>query len=195
MAAIRDFFVDILNRDVPLKELTVYEPGCGDGVFTEKLVEFAKHVYASDAREEQCAAVRVRMADIFGEEFVTEGHVTINTIDAETTFPAGGIVDVLFHVGLLYHLNNPVTHLTKIIAIARKAIFLDTHYTKSAEPETRHEDTKLLREGIRPRSMWLPLPMITGILKKGGFDVKVIDDREERNGPRVTLLATRREDA
>lgn len=195
MAAIREFFVDILNQRIPLKDLTVYEPGCGDGVFTERLVEFAKYVYASDAREEQCAAVRVRMAEVFGEEYVTGGHFGIEVVDSEVFFPPGGAVDVLFHVGLLYHLNDPVNHLTKLIEPVRKAVFLDTHYTKSDLPETRHEDVKLLREGIRPRSQWLPLPMIIQILEKGGFKVEVIDDRTERNGPRVTLLATRRENA
>jgi len=198
-ASIRERFVDILNEAVPLKDLTVFEPGCGDGIFTEKLAAVAWRVGATDARFEQIKKTVDRCGYLANAKFM---HISSGG-DVEP-FPDTG-TDVIFHVGLLYHLKRPVEHLRKICDAAKVALFLDTHYATWDACNGRYllpdgeavlcqeqvEDPTAPRAGMEKFSRWLTKDRIIAELSKKFESVAVIDDRIERNGPRVTILAKR----
>jgi hypothetical protein len=116
-----------------------------------------------------------------------------------------GRFDVLFHVGVLYHLTEPAEHLHRIAELGPDLV-LDTHYCNDDTPfprsDVRHAGRTykafVYREGgwgeafsgVEPTARWLHLDALLQAVRDAGFrSVEVIDDRAERNGPRMTLLA------
>ena len=180
---VRERFVEILNDRIPLKDLRVFEPGCGDGVFTEQLALVAKTVMAVDGRAENLRKASAKTHHLLNVQ-LDQGDVESTNFQRE--------YDVVFHVGLLYHLADPVAHLKQMFRIARRAVFLDTHHAPRGASTSRHENVKMPREGMRPISVWLPLNEIIAIAGECGFLVEIVNQREERNGPRATLLCTRK---
>jgi hypothetical protein len=85
-------------------------------------------------------------------------------------------------------------------------VMLDTHYAADGESRLSYEVQgkgyryKPYRElghqdafsGLYPHSKWLPLDAIVALLQETGFRrVEVVEARQERNGPRVLLFASR----
>ena len=117
-----------------------------------------------------------------------------------------GQFDLVFHCGVLYHLLNPAEHILALGRVA-KHIFLDTHVARD-EPrieERRVGDTVYLGayhdEGGRadpfsgrdPSAFWLTQESLLDLLSRTGFPAQNIwKVREERNGPRISLVALRR---
>lgn len=180
----RNNFVQVLNDRVPLKDLAVLELGCGDGVFTQQLAKVAKYVHASDARSEQVNKAVNRCNGIT--------NILFSQLDVEEKPLPALSFDVVFHVGLLYHLSSPLIHLDNACGAARKAIFLDTHYTSNPVSTRREEHPEWPREGVCKVSVWYPLAAICGMLQTHFGDISLLYDRLERNGPRATILATTR---
>jgi len=55
--------------------------------------------------------------------------------------------------------------------------------------ELGHDDAF---SGLSAHSKWLPLDVIVALLRETGLgQVEVVETRQERNGPRVLLLASR----
>ena len=114
--------------------------------------------------------------------------------------------DVVFFIGVLYHLLDPVRHLRDVLARTRRAIMLDTHYAQEgAAVEAYEVDGRVFAyrhfvesgradafAGMYDHAKWLPLDTLTALLAEGGFaHVDVAELREERNGPRALIYATR----
>jgi tRNA (mo5U34)-methyltransferase len=114
--------------------------------------------------------------------------------------------DVLHHVGVLYHLLDPVSHLIEIAGAVRRGIMLDTHYARAEEATSSYEirgrsyAVKEYREsgyvdvfsGMYPMSRWLTLDDLSNILKEAGFaHVEIAQRRDERNGARALIFAER----
>ena len=114
--------------------------------------------------------------------------------------------DFCHHVGVLYHLGDPVSHLRDLGRWISKGVMLDTHY--ALESDAKHEYASEGRHfryrhyaehgrsdvfsGMKPSSKWLILDDIVRVLQETGFDaVEVAEMREERNGPRALLFAER----
>lgn len=179
--------------------LVILEVGCGDGRHTKELATFAREVYAIDGRIENLQLAQ--------EAVCSAEHVLFQLGDVtEHEFPK---VDVVHHIGVLYHLPDPVEQLHKASDAAARALLLDTHYTQHACMGGSHgphgpyisrgrewgytprtETPSKPREGLTTLSRWLLLSDITRILGERWRRVEIIDDRIERNGPRVTILAT-----
>lgn len=193
--------ISMLNERIPLGDKTVFEIGCFEGVHTAGLIQYAKHVKACDSRISNVVktAVRCAMFQIYPSVFVW---------DVEQAPPAGQDIscDVLHHVGVLYHLKDPVAHLQALLPHVAKAVMLDTHYARPQDlnasykvdgVEYRH---KRFTEGGRHEpfsgmydtAKWLLLDDLVALLRSLGFSkVDIAEDRNERNGARTLIFAER----
>ncbi len=111
-----------LDRRLPLAERTVLEIGCFKGIHTAALAVRAGRVLACDSRIENVVKTIVRCA-MFGVP-----APVVFRWDAEEAPPASVDLrcDVLHHVGVLYHLTDPVGHLASIAPLVGEGITLDT---------------------------------------------------------------------
>lgn len=169
----------------------VVEFGCFEGAHTIALCNLAYQVCALEARADSLVKTAVRTA-LYGV-FPRLLHIDVEKRDPP---PA----DVYFHSGVLYHLQDPAIHLGRL-GMGCGEILLDTHYTKSPtmsyqsadgrrfKVEERPEHVTEAKAGMRDLSRWLPLDTIKALLGDHFSDVAVLSDREERNGPRVTIFA------
>lgn len=189
----------LMHQRFNLSDKHVLEVGCFEGVHTIGISKFARRVTAVDARIENVVKTMVRCA-FFG------CHPTIFKCDLEARPINVELLsaDVMHHVGVLYHLKDPVRHILDLKNFIRHGVMLDTHYALDAEAtETYQIDGKEYRykkyfelghadpfSGVYDHSKWLRLDDITALLREAGFgQIEVVERRNERNGPRVMLLA------
>jgi tRNA (mo5U34)-methyltransferase len=200
---IPDRRVLLLDERFGLADKQVLEVGCFEGIHTVALSSLAREVTAVDGRIENVLKTIVRTA-LYGYRPTVFQHDVENFSAGYELLQA----DVLHHVGVLYHLRDPVRHLLDIGRYIRLGVMLDTHYALDAEAESSYQVNgrevpyKLFRErgrrdvfsGLHPESKWLPLEVITSLLREAGFGVvDLVEKRQERNGPRVLLFARRGE--
>jgi tRNA (mo5U34)-methyltransferase len=193
--------IEHFHERFDLSDKHVLEVGCFEGVHTIALCRLAKRVTAIDARVENVVKTTVRCA--FFDE-----RPRVFVYDVEQGEPGDELVqaEVCHHVGVLYHLEDPVSHLRRLGTWISRGVMIDTHYTHDADASDEYEvDGERFRfrsyrelgrgdvfSGVRPTSKWLRLEDITNVLHGAGFDsVDVVETREERNGPRVLLFAER----
>ena len=198
---IPDSRILLFNDRFNLSERLVLEIGCFEGIHTIGLSMYAKKVIAVDARIENVVKTIVRCS-LFGY------HPTVFRLDVEKRPLDEKLLaaDVAYHVGVLYHLKDPVRHLLELGGFIRSGLLLDTHYALNEEATDTYEVNfkpyryKKYREGgyadvfsgMYDHSKWLRLEDIMTVLRIGGFrNVNVIEKRQERNGPRVLLMAER----
>lgn len=191
--------IERFHKRFDLSDKHVLELGCFEGVHTIALCRLAERVTAVDARVENVAKAAVRCAfyDVTPRLFV---------YDAEGDDAADDLIaaDLCHHVGVLYHLHDPVRHLRGLGTRIARGIMLDTHYAEDAEADEEYEvDGERFRfrrydefgrgdvfSGMRPTSKWLRLEDISRLLSVAGFEtVEVVETRAERNGSRVLLFA------
>lgn len=197
---ISDKRIVLMDKYFSLADKHVLELGCFEGIHTIGLSKYANRVTAVDARIENIVKTIVRCS-LFGfhptafklniEEDLSE---YLNLISA----------DVMHHVGVFYHLKDPVKHLLELSKYIHQGIMLDTHYALDEQAEDIYEHNgkkyyyKKHREegytdvfsGMYEYSKWLKLDDIVSLLKEAGFDnVDIVEQRNERNGPRVLLMA------
>lgn len=199
---IPDKRVRVLEQEFQLDSRSVLEFGCFEGHHTVALCQRAKAVTAVDGRVENVVKTIVRTAffDVRPRVFVCDienPHPDVlNFLKA----------DICFHVGVLYHLKDPVTHLRALGSMIKDGIVLDTHYATGdmaadvypvgnesfsyhRKAEHGHAD---VFSGMYDHSKWLLLDDILGSLREAGFDlVSRVETRVERNGPRVLIVAGR----
>jgi hypothetical protein len=191
----------LLNERFGLADKHVLEVGCFEGVHTVALAGLARRVTAVDGRIENVVKTIVRTA-LYGQ------HPTVFRYDVESSWGNQDSLraDILHHVGVLYHLKDPVRHLLEIGQYIGQGVMLDTHYALPEEVQLsyavndRAYQYKLFQErgrkdvfsGLHDHSKWLPLELIVELLRKTGFSqVEVAETRRERYGPRVLLFARR----
>lgn len=191
--------IERFHERFDLTDKHVLEIGSFEGVHTIALCRRAERVTAVDARVENVVKTIVRCSffDVTPRVFV---------YDVEDDDDERLLADLCHHVGVLYHLDDPVSHLRRLGTWISRGVMLDTHYARDDDAADEYEVDgerfrfKRYRElgradvfsGIRPTSKWLRLGDITAELKRSGFDaVDVVETREERNGPRVLLFAER----
>jgi SAM-dependent methyltransferase len=196
-----DFRVDLLRERFGRGRISVLELGSHEGIHTVRLSNVAREVLALEVRPQNvvCSLARLFVHD------VTNVRVVLG--DVRDLRPDFGRFDVLFHVGVLYHLDNPVEHLHNIAPLA-KTILLDTHYgtpggrLARADVESRGVRYEAYHypeagwsdpfSGVASTSAWLGREALLEALRNTGFaDIEIVDDRSERNGERLTLLARR----
>lgn len=184
--------VVMAEESLGLSGKTVVEFGCLEGCHTVAIARKAKHVTAIDYQDKNLAKSELRCS-LYG----AEADFLKVDVEAENPPPA----DLYFHSGVLYHLQDPISHLIRISALA-KEIFLDTHHARKtgdryiATADGKSYPFAMHGEGPHPRagngsfSRWVHLDDILSTLRKTFRKVKVIRDEDERNGARVTIAAT-----
>lgn len=197
-----DSRVRLIAERLEPADKTILEVGFCEGVHTVQLAQICKNVVALEVRPRNvaCALVRLFVHGVENAKLVLK-----DVRDLDDRF---GRFDILFHVGVLYHLMNPVEHLFKIRNLAGD-LLLDTHYSND---DTRFERSDIWHagksyraflyrgeggwsdafSGLEAASAWLHREALLELLHDVGFEsVEVVRDRIERNGPRICLLARR----
>ncbi len=191
----------LLNDRINLRNKTVLEIGCFEGIHTIGLCTFGANVIAIDSRMENIVKTMVRCGFFNVKPSVFQCDVEAWNMDTALLK-----ADVCHHIGVLYHLKDPIAHLKKLSGLISHGIFLDTHialptdtletYTSEGK-EYRYKKYKEggLRDvfsGMYDHAKWLLLADLTTLLKECGFaNVEVIEERAERNGPRILLFASK----
>lgn len=193
-----------LNRQVPLDGLHVLEVGCFEGVHTISLCLQGAQVTAIDSRVENVVKTMVR-SGFYGV------HPDVRVCDLETlgdTPPDWMATDVLFHVGVLYHLTDPVGHLKTILKGVRKTIVLDTHVARPEQCNGEYttagrtwryfrfrEQNQHVFAGMLDHAKWLLPEDLNQLLTDAGFvTIQPIEERNENNGKRIYWIAHRLKD-
>ena len=193
-----DFRVRAVAEQLGGSDSRILEVGSHEGIHTVQLAQIAREVVALEVRPKNvaCALTRLFVHDV--------DNVKVVLGDARDIDPSFGRFDIVFHVGVLYHLLDPVEHLYAL-ATAADQLLLDTHYGPPNEPgeretldhDGRRYETYRSREGglsdsfsgVDDFSRWLARDSLLELVRDAGFrDVEVIDDRVERNGARITLI-------
>lgn len=198
---IPDYRTALLDREFGLADKHVLEIGCFEGVHTTGIAMAARQVTAIDSRIENVVKTMVRTG-FFGRP-VQVFKCDIEIAEEWALLPE---VDVVHHVGVLYHLRDPAAHLLALGKLARVGVMLDTHIARPEEATRSYASAgravayKYYREGGRhevfsgmyDHAKWLTLDTIRGLLSEAGFArIRVAEERDERNGPRVLLFARR----
>jgi hypothetical protein len=191
--------VELFHERFDLSDKHVLEVGCFEGVHTVALSGLARRVTAIDGRIENVVKTIVRCA--FFDERPTVFMLDLERPGADT----GSLrADVCHHVGVLYHLSDPVSHLRDLGGWIGRGVMLDTHYALPGQDDgsyesggrswafRRYAESRDPFSGMLDHSKWLLLDDIVDLLSGAGFDdVDVVETREERNGPRALLVAQR----
>jgi len=181
-----------------LRDSHVLEVGCFEGIHTIALCDRADRVTAVDGRIENVVKTIVRCS-MFGR------HPTVVTCDLERPEAATRWLraDLCHHVGVLYHLTDPVRHLRRLGTWIGRGLMLDTHYSEPESTDDSYDvDGERVRfkrfgegradpfSGMQSHAKWITLDAIEAELRSSGFDaVEIVERRQERNGPRVLLFA------
>jgi 2-polyprenyl-3-methyl-5-hydroxy-6-metoxy-1,4-benzoquinol methylase len=194
---IPDYRHKILNDRINLSSKHVLEIGCFEGIHTISLCELSAKVTAIDSRMENIFKTIIRSA-------MFDHHPTVFKSDVENWQNQFDFLraDVCHHIGVLYHLKDPVRHLLDLGQIIKEGVLLDTHYANEDEATQSYEvegqkyqfkpygEGKDVFSGMYDHAKWLTLETLKKVLASTGFPhIEVIETREERNGPRVLLLA------
>jgi SAM-dependent methyltransferase len=187
-----------LDRLINLRDKAILEVGCFEGIHTLGLRMFAESVTAVDVRPVNVVKTLARLSfhGAWAKVFVA---------DVEKLDPSFGTFDVVFHCGVLYHLMSPVEHLLTVGRMCRH-LFLDTHVARDERrmESFRSDDFSYVGayhdeggwvdpfSGTGRYGLWLTSDSLKGALQQAGFrETRIIEEREERNGPRLALLASR----
>jgi hypothetical protein len=188
-----------LDQELGLRGRTILEVGCFEGIHTLGLRMFCDDVTAIDVRPVNVVKTLARLA-------CHGAWAKVFQQDVETLSVADGRFELVFHCGVLYHLLNPAEHLLALGQVADR-VFLDTHI---ARDEPRIEERRAGEvtyqgayhaeggwadpfSGRDPSAFWLTEASLLDLLARAGFEEQnVWEIREERNGPRISLVASRR---
>jgi tRNA (mo5U34)-methyltransferase len=182
-------------------EKTILELGCAEGIHTVQLAKMCKHVTALEVRPKNviCALIRLCLHEVSNAKVLVK--------DVRELDESFGRFDILYHAGVLYHLDNPVEHLYKIANLADE-LLLDTHYCTDDTSLPRsdiHYNGKTYKaflyqefgwadvwSGVEPTSRWLHKDALLGLLNEVGYDDVDIAAEHLLNGcNRMTVLARR----
>ncbi len=187
-----------LDSMIGLKDKSVLEIGCFEGIHTIGLRTFTDNVTAIDLRPANVFKALARLS-LHGAD------AKVFVADCEKLDGSFGRFDVVFHFGVLYHLMQPVEHLHAVGKLG-DTLYLDTHVAVA--------DAEMTRETINGReyaytlaneggwadpfsgkdasSKHLALESLQAAITSAGFTTqRLLNYRLERNGPRVLIIASR----
>ncbi len=190
-----------MDRIFHLNDKHVLEIGCFEGVHTVGLAQLAKSVTAVDSRIENIAKAAIRCA-----MFDVQPHLLVCDVESPGQWQRLPAVDIVHHVGVLYHLRDPVQHLVNLGKLARIGMMLDTHYAEDNEltdvytvGENQFRYRRYMEggyadvfSGMYDHAKWLRLDDIQALMRQAGFkQIHVCQKRRERHGSRALLVVQR----
>lgn len=199
---LRDRRHDEFEKIYPLNRKRVLEVGCFEGIHTISLASRGANVVAIDSRMENLLKTLARL-------WSYNHQAQVELWDLEKSKIPNRIPhewDVLHHIGVLYHLSDPVRHLKTVLKRTKDAVILDTHIAldEDSAKQTYEVDGKEFRyqrygekpsqpfAGMEDHAKWLLLDDLKALLADEGFsDWRIASDRKERNGRRATVWALR----
>lgn len=190
-----------LHQRFPLTGRTVLEIGCFEGIHTIALARCGGDVIAVDARADNVAKTLLRCG-LYG----IRPRVAVIDVDSSTLPQDLLDADVCHHVGVLYHLRDPIGHLSALAPAIGSVLMLDTHVALPAEATSRYQAAG--REwpyrsyaehgrrdpfsGMYDHAKWLTLDdLVLHLTALGLSRIDVVEQRAERNGARIRLFAAR----
>ena len=191
-----------LDELIDLSDKRVLEVGCFEGHHTVALCQRAKSVTAIDSRVENVVKTMVRL----GFANVSAQVLVCDVEDLAPDASAYLKCDVIHHVGVLYHLRDPVSHLLQLHDVGARHVMLDTHYAESDHADREYESNgRVIRykqhgesgyqdvfSGMYDHAKWLLMDDLLALLAEAGFaQIQAVETRTERNGPRALILARR----
>jgi len=196
-----DYRITELARRIDLFSKVVLEVGCYEGVHTAALAERSQQVKAFDGRVEHVVKTIVRCA-------MLGLPVNAFVLDLEKKMPENIDLscDIIHHVGVLYHLENPVEHLHTLAPFCTETIMLDTHVASPNKTcqtlEYKDHKYKYWKQqdggralpfaGMGTHAKWLTEASLCDALMSCGFeDIDIAERRNERNGSRVLIYANK----
>lgn len=191
------------DQAFPLAGKHVLELGCFEGIHTIGCLLKGATVTGVDGRVENILKTMARLW-----AYRQQADLVLWNVEQEPPADLPQRWDVLHHVGVLYHLTNPVDHLRLLLPRTAQAVILDTHVATDPEQATEayeadgrswrywHYREKQVATnpfaGMLDHAKWLLPEDLMGLLREGGFtDVRLVEDRPERNGRRVLIWAFR----
>jgi len=192
--------IALLVRHLQPAGWRVLELGSCEAVHTVQLAAHCASVVGVEARVRNvlCGLVRLWVHGVENARLVLG--------DVEQLDASAGRFDIVCHIGVLYHLTAPAAHLRRVRPLA-PVLFLDTHYVCDPSRMRRCDETcggqryrgYEYRErryatdpfsGIRRFSRWFDRDSLLDALRDAGYaTTEVLDDRMERFGPRISLIA------
>jgi hypothetical protein len=178
------------------KGKVVLELGCFEGIHSAAFALAGASVTAVDSRIENVCKTLVRCGLM---------HLPISAHVWNVEEPAPSTIDLdcdlLSHIGVLYHLVDPVAHLNFLLPKVKQAVMLDTHVAAVGDELRQYEvdgqryEYRHFKEGDRlnpfagmyDHAKWLKTETLNEILASHGFAAELIEHRDERNGPRVLI--------
>lgn len=193
--------INIMRERVNVKGLKVLELGCLEGIHSSMLQSWgAEKVVAIEGRWENFLKSLIvknafkldRCEFLFGDV-----HEILNSISKH--------FDLCLALGILYHLNNPVSLIYRIGELADK-LFVWTHYANKNYPKGpvekieynglvyrgkyMNEDTANIVGSLLERVFWLFEDDFLAAVRHAGFnDVELVQKEAHEHGPSMTLLA------
>lgn len=185
--------IQIGHKKLNFTGKTIVEFGSLEGAHTVALARLGKSVVALEGQDKNIEKTRIRCA-LYGVS------ADVRKADLETDLPPPA--DLYFHSGVLYHLQDPIGHLLKIMPLTKELV-LDTHHFRVASGVYKcaqdrktypcwiyNEPVGDVKAGLRPFSRWVSLYDIVKTLKTRFTKVEVARNEVEGNGPRATFIAS-----
>jgi SAM-dependent methyltransferase len=154
------------------KNKKILEVGCGYADISNSLIQEFENVTitASEGRIEHLQEMERRQS-----RGILSNKIKLLHHDSDKPWkPENGEFDIIIHWGLLYHLEDPKSHLTDILKYT-KCIILETEVCDSDEPvcqnlsETGY-DQALNGKGSRPSAVY-----VENILRENNFSFERLD--------------------
>lgn len=152
----------------------VLELGCLEGGHTFPLARVADQVVAIDARAENLARARWLNQRVYRRNNIEFVQADLENADLSRL----GAFDVVFNVGLLYHLPAPWLLLAKLAPLTQ-AMLIWTHVANDADADTQEGGYRGLRymengmadplSGTSAQSFWPTLDELERMLADAGF--------------------------
>lgn len=199
--------VSDLNNVLTLKGRVVLDVGCLEGADSVSMVHFGAKTIGIDFQTTNLIGAIVRswaygtlestrfeQCDIDRRELLQ----VLRNLDVKS-------VDLIYASGVLYHLADPFAFLREAAEVS-ESIFISTQIASAGsnlrkvnfqnldvEVTTYREPVRAPFTGSGRESIWLTRNSLLSVLEEVGFpNITVLREEEERNGPRIDLLARRR---
>ena len=189
---IRDRRIDLLASHINLRDAKVHEYGCFEGIHSLALLEKGAHLTGVDARPINLAKTSLRIS-LYGQH----AQLLLADLDdlsqLQVLTDAGRLqCDVLVHIGVLYHLANPVEHLRTVLPSVGNALLIDTHVSTTGETTKTEFGIRDPFSGTGVTSKWITQESIGKVCLEAGFRSRLHSElREERNGLRLFEIWTK----